>query len=224
MPTDGEYEAISPVEAFIAANMDSPQKNNEGARNLLRNRAADLGADVVVVTEFSPQQMLGSATIKGIAYRRKASPATAPARPRAKGPVLKVPAGRLAVLDFKAFDREIKAEQVHYFTDLVRRAAVRAGPQIEVLTRENLFVLLRASGKDPSQCEGECEVETGRLVGADSIVSGDLQRIGANLKLSLRLHETGGGRLLGAEVASGKNLDELDKAVTQAAERLLLAE
>jgi hypothetical protein len=115
----------------------------------------------------------------------------------------------------------MQPETVRYFTDIVRSAAVRKGQQFQVMTRENLLVLLQASGKDLAQCEGECEVETGRRIGADVVVSGDLQKVGTKLKLSLRLHETRGGRLLGAEVASGKSVDDLDTAATEAADRLL---
>ena len=53
------------------------------------------------------------------------------------------------------------------------------------------------------------------------VVSGDLQKVGSQLKLSLRLHETQGGQLLAAEVDSGKNIDDLDTAASEAADRLL---
>jgi|GEM_PF-4037899 len=62
---------------------------------------------------------------------------------------------------------------------------------------------------------------TGRRIGADVVVSGDLQKVGSQLKLSLRLHETQGGQLLAAEVDSGKNIDDLDTAASEAADRLL---
>jgi hypothetical protein len=90
-----------------------------------------------------------------------------------------------------------------------------------VLTRENLLVLLTASGKDAASCEGGCEVETGRLIGADLIVSGELQKIGARFKLTLRLHDTHEGRLLASTQASGSTVEELDDAGQKAAGELL---
>ena len=110
---------------------------------------------------------------------------------------------------------------MRYFSDLVRGATLRAAPGLEVMTRENLLVLLKATGKDLGQCEGECEVDTGRRIGADAVVSGDVLKVGSRYKMSLKLHETHGGRLLSTSVASGKTIDELDEAVQKAAEDLL---
>ena len=89
------------------------------------------------------------------------------------------------------------------------------------MTRENLVVLLQASGKDLASCEGECEVDTGRRIGADAVVSGDVLKLGTHYKITLRLHETHDGRLLSTAVASGKTIDELDENATAAAAELL---
>src|SRR5260370_3337751 len=97
--------------------------------------------------------------------------------------------GKVAVLDLKSSASGLSSEQVRYFGDLVRGATLRAAPQLAVMTRENLLVLLQASGKDLADCEGECEVDTGRRVGADQVVSGDVLRLGTRYKLTLRLHE-----------------------------------
>ena len=132
-----------------------------------------------------------------------------------------ISAGKLAVLDFKSYANDFKPEDVRYFSDLVRGATLRAAPGLEVMTRENLLVLLKATGKDLGQCEGECEVDTGRRIGADAVVSGDVLKVGSRYKMSLKLHETHGGRLLSTSVASGKTIDELDEAVQRAAEDLL---
>ena len=83
------------------------------------------------------------------------------------------------------------------------------------------IVLLQSSGKDLADCEGECEVDTGRRIGADAVISGDVLKFGERYKLSLRLHETKGGRLLSAAVASGATLEELDAQVQQKALELI---
>jgi TolB-like protein len=127
----------------------------------------------------------------------------------------------LAVLDFRNYAEDLKRENVRYFADLIREATLRANSRLEVMTRENLLVLLKATGKDASQCEGECEVDTGRRIDADLIVSGEIQRLGSKYKISLRLHETHDGRLLSAVVASGANLDELDASAARSSDQLL---
>ena len=62
---------------------------------------------------------------------------------------------------------------------------------MDLIDRDNILVLLQASRKSLADCEGECEVDTGRRLGADLVVSGELLRFGSKLKLSMRLHETG---------------------------------
>lgn len=144
---------------------------------------------------------------------------TGPMRP-ARGQAL-VTKGKLAVLDFKSYTDALKPEDVRYFTDVVRGSALRSAPGLSVMTRENLLVLLQATGKDASQCEGECEVDTGRRIGADAVVSGEILKVGSKFKMSLKLHETAGGQLLSTAVASGKSIDELDESAQAAAADLL---
>ena len=125
------------------------------------------------------------------------------------------------MLDFKSYSDALKPEDVRYFTDVVRGATLKASPALQVMTRENLLVLLQATGKDASNCEGECEVDTGRRIGADLIVSGEILKVGSHFKLSLKLHETHEGRLLSTAVASGKSIDELDESAQAAAIELI---
>jgi TolB-like protein len=130
---------------------------------------------------------------------------------------------RLAVLEFrnKIPGTRQKADS-GYFTDQVRAAALAEIPGLQVMTRENLVSLLEASGKKLEDCEGECEVDTGRRLSADLVVSGELLRIGSNFKLNMRLHDTASGWLLSAAVASGKTVDELDGSTAQAVKKLML--
>ena len=139
--------------------------------------------------------------------------------PAPKGP--RLPDGaRLAVLDLHR-SGGFTVEDARYLADVVRAAALKSAPRLSVMTRENLLVLLAASGKELADCEGECEVDTGRRIGADAVVSGEVLKFGARYKLSLRLHETRDGRLLAAGVASGTTLEELDAEVQARASELL---
>lgn len=89
--------------------------------------------------------------------------------------------------------------------------------------------LSQASGRKLEECEGECEVDTGRRIGADQIVSGadqivsgEIQKVGSRYQLTLRLHDTHHGQLLASSIASGKSIDELDEGAVKAAEELLI--
>jgi hypothetical protein len=128
--------------------------------------------------------------------------------------------GKVAVLELKNHTRELSPENVQYLTDVVRQAALRAATGADVMTRENLLVLLEASGKKIEECEGECEVDTGRRIGADAVVSGELQRFGSQYKVSLRLHDTHVGKLLASSNGGGRSIDELEQSVQKAAVEL----
>lgn len=122
---------------------------------------------------------------------------------------------KLAVLELN--DRAgLAAAQTRYLTDRVRAAAVRAG--YFVLSRENILEQL-PPGTELAACEGECEVETGRNVGADQVVSGEILTLGDELRIALRLHETRAGRLLNTAWVKGA-LARLDGPLEAAAARL----
>jgi len=128
--------------------------------------------------------------------------------------------GKLAVLDLKNFTKDLSRENAQYFTDVIRQASLRMEPGLDIMTRENLVVLLQSTGKKLEECEGECEVDTGRRIGADQIISGEIQKVGTKYKMTLRLHDTREGRLLASAIGSGKSIDELDESAQKAAEEL----
>ena len=96
-----------------------------------------------------------------------------------------------------------------FLTDVVRQQVLENAPQLKLMTRENVISLLEASGKKLEECEGECEVDTGRRLGADIIVTGELLRFGKGYRLNLRLHDTHSAQLLSAAVASGDTPEAL---------------
>ena len=129
----------------------------------------------------------------------------------------------LAVLEFnsKLEGADKKNVDAQYLADTVRGAVLDAVPDMRVMTRENEMVLLEGSGKKLSECEGECEVDTGRRLGADLVISGSLLKFGSSYKLIVKLHETHEGRLLSEAQASGRTIDELDADVQLAVRKLL---
>jgi TolB-like protein len=173
---------------------------------------------------WRPAQMI--AANQAAANQASANPpaaATSSAtNPRSNQPRL-ADGAQLAVLEFK-HSAEFSPADARYLCDVVRAAVLSNVPRLSVMTRENLLVLLQAAGKDVAECEGECEVDTGRRIGADAVVSGDVLKFGARFKVSLRLHETKSGRLISAVVASGATLEELDAQLQQRAGELLASQ
>lgn len=105
-------------------------------------------------------------------------------------------------------------------TDAVRGAAAGLPAGIVVISRENLLALL-PPGTDPTACLGDCEVETGRLLGARYVVAGRVARLGKSLVLTLTLHATADGALLRSEQAEAPTPTALADAARGAAARLL---
>jgi len=129
----------------------------------------------------------------------------------------------LAVLELrnKLEGEQRKAVDAAYLTDVLRAAALETAPRLRVMTHENVLVLLQASGKTLEDCEGECEVDIGRKLGADLVVSGDILRFGSSFQLNLKLHDTHSGRLLSAQQAGALDVDDLGRAPGPAMVKLL---
>jgi TolB-like protein len=141
-----------------------------------------------------------------------ASAPTPPAKPAADAaPPREVPATRtVSVLELRNKLQPREAVDTGYVADRLRAEVLSAGIDAKVISRENMLVLLQAQGKQIADCEGECEVETGRRIGADLVVSGEVLRVGESLKASLRLHETQSGTLVAAATAAATTPEDLD--------------
>ncbi len=69
--------------------------------------------------------------------------------------------------------------------------------------------------------KGQCAVETGRNINATYIITGTIIRFGKNLRISIDLHDTRSGRLMGSEVASGQEINDMESGIQEAGGRLL---
>lgn len=107
-----------------------------------------------------------------------------------------------------------------FLTDLVRQQVLEDAPTLKLMTRENVLTLLEASGRKLEECEGECEVDTGRRLGADVVVTGEILRFGRGFRANLRLHDTRSAQLLSAAVASGDTPEALEKDLARAVGKL----
>ena len=136
--------------------------------------------------------------------------------------IILVAAGLMSVLELhnKLPQADRPAVDASYLADHVRQEVLDEHLGLQVMTRENMLVLLQSQGKTLAECEGECEVDTGRRLGADYVISGEVLRVGSQLKLSLKLHDTHNGTLLGAASASGRDVESLDAELPAAVRRL----
>ena len=128
---------------------------------------------------------------------------------------------RIAVLEF-AGDGSVEESLLGLLADRVRNAALRRldTREWEVMTRENMLVLLEANTEDLAACLGECEVETGQLIGAHMVVSGSVVRAGSRIWITLRSFDTDTGRLIASEENAASDIDGLIDAVPELCARL----
>ena len=143
---------------------------------------------------------------------------------RPKPPQPRASSGKmLAVLSLKAdASSGLGPDHVAMLTDFVRQLAFKAAGQHEIMTSENMEVLLKSHGTTLAQCaEASCEVEFGQRIGADFVVSGALSKLGSYLFLNLKAHDTGKGVLLSAETVKAKSVDGLVEGLEAAAFKLL---
>jgi TolB-like protein len=126
---------------------------------------------------------------------------------------------RLAVLELKA--ARMEGDVLDAFADAVRGGAVDgvAGRGVDVMTRENMMVLLREMGRKDCT-EGDCEVETARNIGADFVVSGSVARVEQAYVVTLKLHETKGGSLLGTEMVQARSQLDLLSLLRERGQKL----
>jgi hypothetical protein len=119
----------------------------------------------------------------------------------------------VAVLHFR---NKLGEKDVEGIDNAVRSAVLRALAGARVRTTE-------PKGQDPESCADPCELEQGRSLLADSILSGDLIRLGSSYKLVIKLHDVASGQLLGISEAAGASLDELARGLNPAVKELVLA-
>lgn len=125
---------------------------------------------------------------------------------------------RVAVLELRQRAGLTPAE-ADYLTDLVRGVAGARG-DLFVLTRENIVELL-PPGTELAACEGDCEVETGRRLGVDFVVSGEIVDFADELRILLRLHATRTGALLASERAAAPRIAAAEAPLESAARALV---
>jgi hypothetical protein len=126
---------------------------------------------------------------------------------------------RLAVLELSG---SLNRDVLSVLSDQLRQGALKAlkGTAYEVMTRENMAIIARDNGIDLAACQdgAECEVDIGRSIGADIIISGAVTRVGSSMVASLKLHSTARGTLLDSQTVKSSNeeglLDKLPASAT----------
>jgi TolB-like protein len=125
-------------------------------------------------------------------------------------------ATRVVVLEFHGVG--VPADQLRSLTDDARAGAVLGtkGRDASVVSAETVWAERKGH-------EDECDVELGRAVGADTVVSGTVAVIDAQWRVSLRLHDSKSGALVATRSALAATPGLLRKQVSQAVNALVLS-
>ena len=122
---------------------------------------------------------------------------------------------RLAILEFRNIGKAMDASEVGYIAEIFRDLGAKIGRRgLSIMTKENILQLL-PPGKTLEQCQGECEVETGRNIGADFVLSGEVRKLpeGLGYRLTAKIHQTRNGTLLSSEIYEGVTFKQLESDI-----------
>ena len=133
---------------------------------------------------------------------------------------------RVAILDILITDNAITDAEADYLTDLTRDITREALPLYRylIMTKENIESLLSPEQMEQlKRCTSDtCEVEAGRMVEADYVVTGVVLKFGTGLRLTLKIHDTKSANLLKVVRASGKSVDALEFPLEEKARELFV--
>lgn len=90
-----------------------------------------------------------------------------------------------------------------------------------IMTKENMLEILQDMDKDLSCTVGKCEIEIGRNIGADYIISGSILQVEGLYLLTLKLHETNSGNLLSGQEITNPSLVNLISDIQNGSVELL---
>jgi len=127
---------------------------------------------------------------------------------------------KVAVLDLKN-DAGVSSSEISYLTDRTRDAVMRKLPaRFNVMTSESILELLPPGVKMADCSDAECEVEIGRKLGAEYVITGELLNFAGKFRLNLKLHHCESASFLGSETIKGSDLEQLEESIKKIAGEL----
>lgn len=116
----------------------------------------------------------------------------------------------VAVLEFRDISKAFTPDVLRQLSDEARAGAlILRGRGYYVITRENMVAVLKDNGIQPCPEEGECEVQTGRSIGARLVISGEMSSVENTFYLMLKLHDVNTAALLSMERVDGSSPKDL---------------
>jgi len=99
--------------------------------------------------------------------------------------------GDLAVLEISFQGKELTRQQKEFLSDDIRQAAMEL-TRYRIMTKESVFAILRDKNIDPGKCaDAECEVEFGRKLQADRLVTSTMLFSDQVYYIKIKIYDVG---------------------------------
>lgn len=132
---------------------------------------------------------------------------------------------RIAVLEFTSIGMNEEDQDVLLlYPEAIRSGIIKEldSKEFNILTRENIDLVLTDNDQESSCIGGSCEVELARNIGADYVFSGSAQRHSdRTFFISLKLHNTETAALMASEQISGSNPVQLNSRLKELSRQML---
>jgi len=127
----------------------------------------------------------------------------------------------MAVLEIAFAGKELTPQQIEFLTDDIRGKAAEL-TSYRIMTKESIFAILRDKHIDPKTCDAECEIEFGRKLQADKMVTSRILVSGGIYYIKLKLYDVPTASIVRVadRECSGCSFSKLRQAVKDAAQEL----
>jgi formylglycine-generating enzyme required for sulfatase activity len=130
--------------------------------------------------------------------------------------------GDIAILEITFNGKGLTNEQIGFLSDDIRGVAAKI-TNYRIMNKENIFAILRDKGIDPNKCgEAECEVDYGRMLQADMVVTTNIIYEGGVYYIKLKLYDVSRATLENSvdRECRGCDFSKLRSAVKDASQEL----
>jgi TolB-like protein len=129
---------------------------------------------------------------------------------------------RIAVLEL-VNKAGVTDDEAYFLTDKVRRTASQTLPitHFTIMTSENIEEMLPPD-MDLKKCtDAKCEVEMGRMIGAEYIVTGEILRYAGDLRVQVKVHHVPTGHFIGSADTDAGSLKEQESMLSNISSQLM---
>lgn len=129
---------------------------------------------------------------------------------------------RLAILPLvNNTGKNLTQSEVNFLTEVVRDATQALPKERFLVMRNESITLLLPKDVTLEDCIGECEVETGRRIGAHWLITGAVVKFGTSLRVTLSLFDTRKAQQLSSKITRGATVEDLESMLKRDTIKLL---